>query len=77
MPTLFFLSQPRVLSREALTCLFLAVQLPSPPTDDEGDFIFVHHEDVRLSQKAEDVYVQLIKLLRDQYEVSSVFVWLS
>ncbi|KFU97693.1 Coiled-coil and C2 domain-containing protein 1B, partial [Pterocles gutturalis] len=43
-------------------------QLPSPPTDDEGDFIFVHHEDVRLSQKADEVYAQLIKLLKDQHE---------
>ncbi|XP_062994888.1 coiled-coil and C2 domain-containing protein 1B [Elgaria multicarinata webbii] len=43
-------------------------KLPSPPTDDEGDFIFIHHEDVRLSQKAEEVYTQLIKLLRDQHE---------
>uniref|UniRef100_A0A8D0L9A9 Coiled-coil and C2 domain containing 1B n=1 Tax=Sphenodon punctatus TaxID=8508 RepID=A0A8D0L9A9_SPHPU len=43
-------------------------KLPSPPTDDEGDFIFIHHEDVRLSQKAEEVYVQLIKLLKDQQE---------
>ncbi|KAM4654837.1 coiled-coil and C2 domain-containing protein 1B [Amazona ochrocephala] len=43
-------------------------KLPSPPTDDEGDFIFIHHEDVRLSQKAGEVYAQLIKLLKDQYE---------
>nr|XP_034980061.1 coiled-coil and C2 domain-containing protein 1B [Zootoca vivipara]XP_034980062.1 coiled-coil and C2 domain-containing protein 1B [Zootoca vivipara]XP_034980063.1 coiled-coil and C2 domain-containing protein 1B [Zootoca vivipara] len=43
-------------------------KLPSPPTDDEGDFIIIHHEDLRLSQKAEEVYVQLIKLLRDQHE---------
>lgn len=43
-------------------------KLPSPPTDDEGDFIFIHHEDVRISQKSEEVYVQLIKLLKDQYD---------
>ncbi|XP_050817620.1 coiled-coil and C2 domain-containing protein 1B [Gopherus flavomarginatus] len=43
-------------------------KLPSPPTDDESDFIFIHHEDVRLSQKAEEVYTQLIKLLKDQHE---------
>ncbi|NXD10439.1 C2D1B protein, partial [Nothocercus nigrocapillus] len=43
-------------------------KLPSPPTDDEGDFIFIHHEDIRLSQKADEVYTQLIKLLKDQYE---------
>ncbi|KAL7985083.1 hypothetical protein Chor_003653 [Crotalus horridus] len=43
-------------------------KLPSPPTDDEGDFIFIHHEDVRLSQKVEEVYIQLINLLKDQHE---------
>uniref|UniRef100_A0A674J5Q7 C2 domain-containing protein n=1 Tax=Terrapene triunguis TaxID=2587831 RepID=A0A674J5Q7_9SAUR len=43
-------------------------KLPSPPTDDESDFIFIHHEDVKLSQKAEEVYTQLIKLLKDQHE---------
>ncbi|NXF32138.1 C2D1B protein, partial [Nyctibius bracteatus] len=43
-------------------------KLPSPPTDDEGDFIFIHHEDVRVSQKADEVYAQLIKLLKDQHE---------
>ncbi|NXN07170.1 C2D1B protein, partial [Indicator maculatus] len=43
-------------------------KLPSPPTDEEGDFIFIHHEDVRLSQKADEVYAQLIKLLKDQHE---------
>ncbi|KAG8132408.1 hypothetical protein E2320_010269 [Naja naja] len=47
-------------------------KLPSPPTDDEGDFIFIHHEDVRLSQKVEEVYVQLINLLKDQHEGLSV-----
>lgn len=46
------------------------LQLPSPPTDDEGDFIFIHHADVRLSQKADEVYAQLIKLLKDQHEVT-------
>ncbi|XP_030310694.1 coiled-coil and C2 domain-containing protein 1B isoform X2 [Calypte anna] len=43
-------------------------KLPSPPTDDEADFIFIHHEDVRLSQKADEVYAQLVKLLKDQHE---------
>ncbi|OXB54734.1 hypothetical protein ASZ78_011052 [Callipepla squamata] len=43
-------------------------KLPSPPTDEEGGFIFIHHEDVRLSQKADEVYSQLIKLLKDQHE---------
>ncbi|NXJ12605.1 C2D1B protein, partial [Odontophorus gujanensis] len=43
-------------------------KLPSPPTDEESGFIFIHHEDVRLSQKADEVYAQLIKLLKDQHE---------
>ncbi|XP_053893100.1 coiled-coil and C2 domain-containing protein 1B isoform X2 [Malaclemys terrapin pileata] len=43
-------------------------KLPTPPTDDESDFIFIHHEEVKLSQKAEEVYTQLIKLLKDQHE---------
>lgn len=51
----------------------LVLQLPSPPTDDEGDFIFIHHDDVRLSQKADEVYAQLIKLLKDQHEVAILF----
>lgn len=50
------------------------LQLPSPPTDDEGDFIFVHHEDVRLSQKADEVYAQLVKLLKDQHEVTILYL---
>lgn len=53
--------------------VFLVLQLPSPPTDDEGDFIFVHHEDVRLSQKADEVYAQLVKLLKDQHEVTILY----
>ncbi|XP_038268993.1 coiled-coil and C2 domain-containing protein 1B isoform X1 [Dermochelys coriacea] len=43
-------------------------KLPSPLTDDESDFIFIHHEDVKLSQKVEEVYTKLIKLLKDQHE---------
>ena len=54
----------------ALKCGALVLQLPSPPTDEEGGFIFIHHEDVRLSQKADEVYTQLIKLLKDQHEVT-------
>lgn len=57
----------------ALKCGVLVLQLPSPPTDDEGDFIFVHHEDVRLSQKADEVYAQLVKLLKDQHEVTILY----
>ncbi|XP_029473403.1 coiled-coil and C2 domain-containing protein 1B isoform X2 [Rhinatrema bivittatum] len=43
-------------------------KLPSPPTDDESDFIFIHHNDLKLSEKTEEVYTQLCKLLKDQYE---------
>lgn len=46
-------------------------QVPSPLTDEEGDFILIHHEDLRLSQKAEEVYAQLQKMLLEQHEVRS------
>lgn len=46
------------------------VQVPSPLTDDEGDFILIHHEDLQLSQKADEVYAQLQKMLLEQHEVS-------
>nr|XP_020023112.1 coiled-coil and C2 domain-containing protein 1B isoform X2 [Castor canadensis] len=48
-------------------------KVPSPLTDEEGDFIFIHHEDLRLSQKAEEVYVQLQKMLLEQYEKCLLF----
>ncbi|CAO2588430.1 Coiled-coil and C2 domain-containing protein 1B [Lemmus lemmus] len=48
-------------------------KVPSPLTDEEGDFILIHHEDVRLSQKAEEVYVQLQKILLEQYEKCLLF----
>jgi coiled-coil and C2 domain-containing protein 1 len=41
-------------------------------TDEEGDFILIHHEDLRLSQKAEEVYAQLQKMLQEQQAVSSL-----
>nr|BAE27295.1 unnamed protein product [Mus musculus] len=41
-------------------------KVPSPLTDEEGDFILIHHEDLRLSQKAEEVYAQLQKMLQEQ-----------
>lgn len=43
--------------------------MPSPPGDDDEDFILVHHSDVQISEKAEQVYVQLAKILKEQYEV--------
>ncbi|XP_006839832.1 PREDICTED: coiled-coil and C2 domain-containing protein 1B [Chrysochloris asiatica] len=48
-------------------------KVPSPLTDEEGDFIFIHHEDLRLSQKAEEVYAQLQKLLLEQHEKCLLF----
>lgn len=45
-------------------------------TDEEGDFILIHHEDLRLSQKAEEVYAQLQKMLLEQHEVSRLLVCL-
>ncbi|KAK7158933.1 hypothetical protein R3I94_005313 [Phoxinus phoxinus] len=45
-----------------------ASKLPSPPGDEDGDFILVHHSDVQLSEKAEEVYTQLTKLLKEQHE---------
>lgn len=43
--------------------------MPSPPGDEDEDFILVHHNDVQTSQRAEEVYTQLVKLLKEQYEV--------
>lgn len=48
-------------------------KVPSPLTDEEGDFILIHHEDLRLSQKAEEVYAQLQKMLQEQYEKCLLF----
>ncbi|CAJ1072540.1 coiled-coil and C2 domain-containing protein 1B isoform X1 [Xyrichtys novacula] len=42
--------------------------VPSPPGDEEDDFILVHHSDVNLSEKAEKVYTQLVTILKEQYE---------
>ncbi|KAM5247658.1 coiled-coil and C2 domain-containing protein 1B isoform 2-T2 [Ctenodactylus gundi] len=48
-------------------------KVPSPLTDEESDFILIHHEDLRLSQKAEEVYTQLQKMLLEQYEKCLLF----
>uniref|UniRef100_A0A3Q1F1P6 Coiled-coil and C2 domain containing 1B n=1 Tax=Acanthochromis polyacanthus TaxID=80966 RepID=A0A3Q1F1P6_9TELE len=42
--------------------------VPSPPGDEDEDFILVHHSDVQISEKAEQVYGQLAKILKEQYE---------
>lgn len=47
----------------------MSPQVPSPPGDEDDDFILVHHSDVQLSDKAEQVYAQLTKIVTEQYEV--------
>uniref|UniRef100_UPI0037E8A401 coiled-coil and C2 domain-containing protein 1B n=1 Tax=Semicossyphus pulcher TaxID=241346 RepID=UPI0037E8A401 len=42
--------------------------VPSPPGDEDDDFILVHHSDVQISEKAEQVYTQLVNILKEQYE---------
>ncbi|XP_044075924.1 coiled-coil and C2 domain-containing protein 1B isoform X2 [Siniperca chuatsi] len=42
--------------------------VPSPPGDEDDDFILVHHSDVQISEKAEQVYTQLAKILKEQRE---------
>ncbi|KAM6948219.1 coiled-coil and C2 domain-containing protein 1B [Aplochiton taeniatus] len=43
-------------------------KVPSPPGDEDEDFILVHHADVQISEKAEELYTQLAKILKEQYE---------
>ncbi|XP_060762527.1 coiled-coil and C2 domain-containing protein 1B [Neoarius graeffei] len=43
-------------------------KVPSPPADEDEDFIVVHHSEVELSEKAEEVYTQLSTMLKEQYE---------
>ncbi|KAJ8270145.1 hypothetical protein GJAV_G00110860 [Gymnothorax javanicus] len=43
-------------------------KVPPPPGEEDEDFIMVNHSDVQLSEKAEEVYAQLTKLLKEQYE---------
>ncbi|XP_056149967.1 coiled-coil and C2 domain-containing protein 1B [Lampris incognitus] len=43
-------------------------KVPSPPGDEDEDFILVHHMDVQISERAEEVYSQLAKILKEQYE---------
>lgn len=58
-------------SWEADSCSVLRPQVPSPPGDEDEDFILVHHSDVQLSEKAEEVYTHLAKILKEQYEVGA------
>ncbi|XP_054996595.1 coiled-coil and C2 domain-containing protein 1B [Sorex araneus] len=48
-------------------------KVPSPLMDEEGGFIVIHHEDLRLSQKADEVYAQLQKMLLEQHEKCLLF----
>ncbi|XP_030629873.1 coiled-coil and C2 domain-containing protein 1B [Chanos chanos] len=43
-------------------------KVPSPPGEELDDFIVIQHSDVQISEKAEEVYTQLTKLLKEQYE---------
>lgn len=47
----------------------MSQQVPSPPGDEDEDFILVQHSDVQQSDQAEQVYGQLMEILREQYEV--------
>ncbi|XP_056597920.1 coiled-coil and C2 domain-containing protein 1B isoform X2 [Triplophysa dalaica] len=49
------------------------VDVPSPPGDEDEDFILIHHNDVQISEKAEQVYTQLTKLLKEQHEKSMTY----
>uniref|UniRef100_A0A7N6F7C4 Coiled-coil and C2 domain-containing protein 1B n=1 Tax=Anabas testudineus TaxID=64144 RepID=A0A7N6F7C4_ANATE len=42
--------------------------VPSPPGDEDEDFILIHHSEVQNSDKAEQVYTQLANILKEQYE---------
>ncbi|XP_076004487.1 coiled-coil and C2 domain-containing protein 1B isoform X2 [Genypterus blacodes] len=42
--------------------------VPSPPGDEDEDFILVNHNDVKMTQRADEVYTQLLKILKEQYE---------
>lgn len=47
----------------------VSLQVPSPPGDEDEDFVLVRHSDLQLSDKAEQVYAQLMKILKEQYQV--------
>lgn len=63
-------SEPQTQAKNALSLsLSVCLQVPSPPGDEDEDFILVHHSDVQISEKAEEVYTQLAKILKEQHEV--------
>ncbi|KAJ8375223.1 hypothetical protein SKAU_G00058030 [Synaphobranchus kaupii] len=42
--------------------------VPSPPADEDDDFVVINHIDVQISQRTDQVYSQLSVLLKEQYE---------
>ncbi|XP_047444781.1 coiled-coil and C2 domain-containing protein 1B isoform X2 [Mugil cephalus] len=42
--------------------------VPSPPGDEDEEFILIHHSDVQVSEKVEQVYTQLANILKEQHE---------
>ncbi|XP_047662555.1 coiled-coil and C2 domain-containing protein 1B isoform X1 [Tachysurus fulvidraco] len=43
-------------------------KVPSPPADEDEDFIVVHHSEVEMSERSEEVYTQLSTMMKEQYE---------
>ncbi|KAM9324695.1 coiled-coil and C2 domain-containing protein 1B [Gastrophryne carolinensis] len=43
-------------------------KIPSPPVDEDNDFVVIEHEDTGPLQNSDEVYSQLIKLLHEQHE---------
>lgn len=50
----------------------LYLQVPSPPGDEDEDFILVHHSDLQASD-TEPAFTQLAKILKEQYEVKHLW----
>ncbi|TST47716.1 Coiled-coil and C2 domain-containing protein 1B [Bagarius yarrelli] len=48
-------------------------KVPSPPADEDEDFIVVHHSEVEMSERDEEVYAQLNTMLKEQYEKCMTF----
>ncbi|XP_066508393.1 coiled-coil and C2 domain-containing protein 1B-like isoform X1 [Hoplias malabaricus] len=48
-------------------------KVPSPPGEEDEDFVVVHHSEVQMSEKSEEVYTQLNKILKEQYEKCMTF----
>ncbi|TRZ00794.1 hypothetical protein DNTS_017265 [Danionella cerebrum] len=48
-------------------------KVPSPPGEEEENFIVVHHSDVQVSEKSEEIFSQLTKLLKEQFEKCTTY----